>query len=123
MTFGAAPKATAAAPAAPATKRPREMELFIGSYSLRRRARTGGGCDLGQMREKSLRAAVTVAVLGSLAGCVSHAPRLQIPARVHADCENRAVKQTAIDSIVASTDDQVRPAAYPGDAALMRRIR
>ena len=74
------------------------------------------------MRENSLRAALTLAAVVALSGCVSHAPRLQIPDRVHADCENRAVKQTAIDSIVASTDDRIRSTPYPGDAALLNRI-
>ena len=40
-----------------------------------------------------------------------------------ADCESRSVKQTAIDSIVASTDDAIRPGTYPGDAAMLARIR
>ncbi len=61
--------------------------------------------------------------LSVLAACGSSGPRLQIPDRVQADCENRAVKQTALDSIVASTDDTVRPAVYPGDAALHATIK
>ncbi len=59
----------------------------------------------------------------ALAACVSSAPRLRIPDRVQADCENRAVKQTAIDAIVASTDDRVRPGTYPGDAVLHATIK
>jgi len=57
------------------------------------------------------------------AGCVSHAPRIGLPLRVEADCESRSVNQTAIGSIVASTDDVVRPGTYPGDAALRKRVR
>ena len=59
----------------------------------------------------------------ALTACVSPAPRIEIPDRVQADCENRAVKQTALDAIVASTDDTVRPATYPGDAALHATIK
>jgi hypothetical protein len=59
----------------------------------------------------------------ALTACASTAPRMQIPDRVQADCENRAVKQTAIEAIVASTDDTVRPATYPGDAALHATIK
>jgi len=57
-----------------------------------------------------------------LAACSPHVPRLQMPLTVHADCENRAVKQTAIESIVASTDDRIRNEPYPGDAALDKTI-
>ena len=59
----------------------------------------------------------------ALSACVASGPRMQIPDRVQADCENRAVKQTALESIVASTDDTVRPAVYPGDAALRATIK
>jgi hypothetical protein len=59
----------------------------------------------------------------ALAACASSGPRFHIPDRVDADCESRAVKQTAIEAIVASTDDTVRPAAYPGDAALRKTIK
>lgn len=61
-------------------------------------------------------------VLLGLTACVSSAPRLYIPDRVKANCENRAVKQTAIESIIASTDDTVLKQAYPGDAALQKTI-
>lgn len=57
------------------------------------------------------------------AACAPNAPRLQLPIRTEASCENRAVKQTAIDAIVASTDDTVRPGAYPGDAPLRKVIK
>lgn len=58
-----------------------------------------------------------------LTACVSSTPRLQLPVRTEADCVSRAVKQTAIDSIVASTDDVVRPGRYPGDAALRKVVK
>lgn len=61
-------------------------------------------------------------VLLVLSGCVSSAPRIELPIRMEANCENRAVKQTAIDSIVASTDDIVQPGVYPGDPALRKVI-
>lgn len=51
------------------------------------------------------------------------APHMQLPLRVEANCESRSVKQTAIDSIVASVDDTVRPGTYPGDAALRKAIK
>jgi hypothetical protein len=57
------------------------------------------------------------------ASCAPNAPRLQLPIRTEASCENRAVKQTAIDAIVASTDDTVRPGTYPGDAPLRKVIK
>ncbi|MEA2665157.1 MAG: hypothetical protein QOI11_2101 [Candidatus Eremiobacteraeota bacterium] len=59
----------------------------------------------------------------ALSACVSHVPRIEIPDRVEANCENRAVKQTALDAIVASADDTVHPAPYPGDAALHATIK
>jgi hypothetical protein len=62
-------------------------------------------------------------VLLALWGCASNAPRIKLPGNAEANCESRAVKQTAIGSIVASTDDTVRPGAYPGDAALRRVIK
>jgi hypothetical protein len=73
-------------------------------------------------RRVFLRRILPLALL-ALAACASHVTRLQMPLRVQADCENRAVKQTAIESIVASTDDEVRSEPYPGDAALWRVIR
>lgn len=54
----------------------------------------------------------------ALAGCVSTEPRIELPYKMEANCENRAVKQTAIESIVASTDDVPQLDRYPGDAAL-----
>jgi len=66
-------------------------------------------------------ALLSLVVLAS--GCAPNAPRLQLPIRTDASCENRAVKQTAIDAIVASTDDTVRPGTYPGDPALRKVIR
>ena len=59
-----------------------------------------------------------------LAACTPPSvPRLQLPYRTEANCESRSVKQTAIDSIVASTDDTVRPGTYPGDAALRKAVK
>ena len=65
---------------------------------------------------------VLLTLLASSA-CTSPAPRLQLPYRTEANCESRAVKQTAIDSIVASIDDTVRPGRYPGDAVMRRAIK
>jgi len=62
-------------------------------------------------------------VLIVAAGCAASSPRFQLPIKTEANCENRAVKQTAIDSIVASTDDTIRPGTYPGDAALRKQIK
>jgi hypothetical protein len=61
--------------------------------------------------------------LAVLTACSSPAPRLQLPSRTDANCESRSVKQTAIDSIVGSVDDTVRPGRYPGDAALHKVIK
>jgi len=58
-----------------------------------------------------------------IAGCAPNSPHLHLPVKTEANCENRAVKQTAIESIVASTDDTVRPGTYPGDAALRKQIK
>ena len=59
-----------------------------------------------------------------LAACTSPSvPRLQLPFRTEANCESRAVKQTAIDSIVASVDDTIRPGTYPGDAAMRKAVK
>lgn len=70
------------------------------------------------------RAAALALALLAVSGCSApRAPRLQLPLRVEADCESRSVKQTAIDSIVASTDDTVRPGTYPGDAAMRKKIK
>jgi len=66
--------------------------------------------------------AATAAVL-VLAACSPAAPRLQLPIRTEANCESKSVKQTAIDSIVASTDDVVRPGKYPGDAPLRAIVK
>ena len=62
-------------------------------------------------------------VLLALAACASSAPRLHLPIRTDANCESKSVKQTAIDSIVASVDDTVREGVYPGDAALRKQIK
>ena len=62
------------------------------------------------------------ALLG-LTACVSTAPRIEYPTKVEANCENRAVKQTAIDAIVASTDDRIVAAAYPGDKVLRKVVQ
>jgi len=64
-----------------------------------------------------LRRAILASAL-VLAGCISSEPRIELPRDMVANCERRAVKQTAIESIVASTDDVVRPERYPGDPAL-----
>jgi hypothetical protein len=58
-----------------------------------------------------------------LAGCTSSAPRIHLPSRTEANCESRNVKKTAIDAIVASTDDTVRAVRYPGDAALRADVK
>jgi len=58
----------------------------------------------------------------ALAGCVSTEPRIELPYKTEANCENRAVKQTAIESIVASTDDVPQPDRYPGDPALRKTV-
>jgi hypothetical protein len=63
------------------------------------------------------------ALLLVLTACGSSAPRLQLPYRTDANCESRSVKQTAIESIVASTDDTVREGRYPGDAVLEKVIK
>jgi hypothetical protein len=55
--------------------------------------------------------------------CAAQAPRLQLPSRTEANCESRSVKQTAIESIVASTDDTVREGRYPGDAAMRALVK
>jgi hypothetical protein len=57
------------------------------------------------------------------AACAPNAPRLRLPIRTDASCENRADTQPALDSIVASTDDTVRPGTYPGDASLRKVIK
>ena len=56
-------------------------------------------------------------------GCARSEPRLQLPVRTEASCESRSVKQTAIDSIVASVDDTVREGKYPGDPAVRAAIK
>jgi hypothetical protein len=48
---------------------------------------------------------------------------MQLPIRTEADCSARAVKQTAIDAIVASIDDTVRDRRYPGDAVLRKIVK
>ena len=62
-------------------------------------------------------------VLFALAACAAPAPRLHLPSLTEANCESKSVKQTAIDSIVASVDDTVRDGRYPGDAALRKQIK
>ena len=63
------------------------------------------------------------AALLVLCGCAHAAPRLHLPNRTEANCESKSVKQTAIESIVASVDDTVRPGVYPGDAKLRSTIK
>jgi hypothetical protein len=58
-----------------------------------------------------------------LAACAPSAARLHLPIRTEANCESKSVKQTAIDSIVASIDDTIRPGRYPGDASLRGKIK
>jgi hypothetical protein len=58
-----------------------------------------------------------------LAGCVSHEPRIALPFNMEANCQQRAVKQTAIESIVASTDDVPLSRTYPGDRVLRATIQ
>ncbi len=57
-----------------------------------------------------------------LSGCVSHEPRIALPINMEANCQQRAVKQTAIESIVASTDDVPLSRAYPGDRVLRATV-
>ena len=64
-----------------------------------------------------------LALLAVSAACSSNVPRLHLPIRTEANCESKSVKQTAIDSIVASTDDTVREGHYPGDAPLRKAIK
>jgi hypothetical protein len=64
-----------------------------------------------------------LALLAVSAACAPNAPRLHLPIRTEANCESKSVKQTAIESIVASTDDTVREGRYPGDAPLRKAIR
>ena len=68
-------------------------------------------------------ALLPLVLLAVASGCAPRAPRIELPARVQADCESRSVKQTAIGSIVASTDDVIRPGTYPGDAAMLKQIK
>jgi hypothetical protein len=63
-----------------------------------------------------------LALLLGVCACAQSGPRLQLPVRTEASCESRSVKQTAIDSVVASIDDTVRGGTYPGDAVLRRAI-
>jgi hypothetical protein len=58
-----------------------------------------------------------------LSACAPSAPRIHLPSRTDANCESRSVKKTAIDSIVASTDDTVREGTYPGDAAMRKIVK
>jgi hypothetical protein len=70
-----------------------------------------------------VRLALRVLPLLLLAACASSGPRMQLPTRTEANCESKSVKQTAIESIVASIDDTVRPGVYPGDAKLRSVIK
>jgi hypothetical protein len=63
-----------------------------------------------------------LALLAVTAACAPNGPRLHLPIRTEANCESKSVKQTAIESIVASTDDTVREGRYPGDAPLRKAI-
>jgi hypothetical protein len=80
------------------------------------------GKRLGRIPSDVKLARLLPLALLTLTACVSSAPRIYIPDRMKASCENRAVKQTAIESIIASTDDTPLPNAYPGDAALQKTI-
>ena len=64
-----------------------------------------------------------LALLVLTACTTASAPRLRLPFRTEANCESRSVKQTAIDSIVASVDDTVRPGRYPGDDVLRKAVK
>lgn len=64
-----------------------------------------------------------LALLLGVAACAPQGPRLGLPVRTEANCESRSVKQTAIESIVASIDDTVREGRYPGDASLRATIK
>ncbi len=67
--------------------------------------------------------ALLALALAACAGAGTREPRMQIPYRTIADCESRSVKQTAIDSIVASTDDTIRAGMYPGDKRMMTIVK
>ncbi len=62
-------------------------------------------------------------VLTACHGSSAPIVRLQLPFRTEANCESRSVKQTAIDSVVASIDDTIRPGRYPGDAAMRKAVK
>jgi len=62
-------------------------------------------------------------LLAVAASCAPSVPRLHLPIRTEANCESKSVKQTAIDSIVASIDDTVRAGRYPGDAVLRAAVK
>ena len=64
-----------------------------------------------------------LALVAAAAACSSSVPRLHLPIRTEANCESKSVKQTAIESIVASTDDTVRAGRYPGDAVERNAIK
>ena len=65
-----------------------------------------------------------LALLAVSAACTpSSVPRLHLPIRTEANCESKSVKQTAIESIVASTDDTPRPGVYPGDGVMHKAIK
>ena len=64
-----------------------------------------------------------LALLTVSAACSPDVPRLHLPIRTEANCESKSVKQTAIESIVASIDDTVRGGRYPGDAVLRTAIK
>ena len=72
---------------------------------------------------RTRRFAVALLSVLALGACGSSAPRLKLPNRTEANCESKSVKQTAVDSIVASVDDTVRPGRYPGDARFRAAIK
>ena len=71
----------------------------------------------------SRRLALSLLCILAVTACAPAAPRLKLPNRTEANCESKSVKQTAIESIVASIDDTVRPGVYPGDAKLRAIIK
>jgi hypothetical protein len=45
--------------------------------------------------------------------CVPHAPRVTVPTRIDSSCGTKPVRVSAIESIVTSTDDKIRPDDRP----------
>jgi hypothetical protein len=59
--------------------------------------------------------------LTAAAGCVSHAPPIVDAVRIRAFCGSMQARQTGIDSVISSTDDQLLD-ERPTDAEVMRAV-